>query len=134
MRETKAEGRRWLEQSENDLEFARYALAGGYHHQACFVSQQSAEKALKALVYADGARSVIGHSVVGLLARLEDRHAQLASLNDFAADLDLFYVPTRYPNGFGDGVPHRAFTRTQAARAIQSAEAIVEAARAALGP
>jgi len=63
MRDPKAEGRRWLDQAENDLTFARYALQGEFFHQVCFVAQQCAEKALKALHYHEGARTVLGRRV-----------------------------------------------------------------------
>jgi HEPN domain-containing protein len=134
MRDPRAEAQRWLEQARNDLDFARYAMAGGYHHQACFVSQQCAEKALKALHYADGAREVIGHSVVGLLGRALARHPGLESLNDFGAELDLFYIPTRYPNGLVEGTPYGTFTRAQAERALTAAEAVLLAIEAELAP
>ena len=49
MNESKAEASRWLEQAEDDLDFARHAMAGEFFHQVCFISQQAAEKALKAL-------------------------------------------------------------------------------------
>jgi len=87
-----------------------------------------AEKALKAVHYADGARSVIGHSVVGLLSSVSERHSPLAAHRDLAAELDLFYIPTRYPNGLVAGTPHQAFTRAQAERALQAARTILEAA------
>jgi HEPN domain-containing protein len=132
MRGPKGEGRRWLDQAENDLKFARHALEGEFYHQVCFIAQQCAEKALKAILYADGARNVIGHSVAGLLARLADRPA-LASLRDSAAELDLFYIPTRYPNGLVEGTPHEAFTRSQADRALQWAHEFVSLARRELG-
>lgn len=122
MRDPKAEGRRWLDQAENDLAFARHALEGEFHHQVCFIAQQCVEKALKAILYADGARDVIGHSAVALLARALPRHPDLGDLADVAAELDLYYIPTRYPNGLVDGTPHRAFTRSQAERALASAE------------
>lgn len=128
-----SESTRWLDQATNDLDFARYALAGGFFHQACFVAQQCAEKALKAIHYADGARTVIGHSVAGLLGRLLKLHPALSSLRDAASELDLFYIPTRYPNGLVEGSPHEAFTNTQADRAIAHANTILEAARRALG-
>lgn len=123
------EARRWLDQADNDLAFARYALEGGYFHQACFIAQQSAEKAIKSLHYYEGARTVIGHSVVGLLAPLLASRPGLAALNDDAAELDLFYIPTRYPNGLAGGIPHRAFTRAQAARAIDCAQRILTAVK-----
>ena len=132
MNDPAAEGRRWLAQADNDLAFARYALVGDFFHQACFVAQQCAEKTLKALLYADGARSVIGHSVVGLLARAVEKHSGLERLRDLAAELDLLYIPTRYPNGLVEGSPHEVFTRTQAERAIGSAETVLQTVRAEL--
>lgn len=133
MHDRKTEARRWFEQAENDLAFASHALAGEFFHQVCFIAQQCAEKALRAVHYADGARNVIGHSAVGLLGRLLDGHPSLEHLNDLAAELDLYYIATRYPNGLVEGTPHRAFTRTQAERAIESARTVVAAVRAELG-
>lgn len=123
------EARRWLEQAENDLQFARHALAGGFFHQVCFIAQQCAEKSLKAVLYGDGARSVIGHSVVGLLERVKAQHQNLGRLSDLAAELDLFYIPTRYPNGLVEGTPHRAFTRAQAERALLAGEQFLQGVR-----
>jgi HEPN domain-containing protein len=84
---------------------------------------------LKALHYADGARNVIGHSAAGLLSRLVVQHPDLQSLRDLAAELDLYYIPTRYPNGLIEGTPHQAFTRSQAEHAMGAAELILDAVR-----
>ena len=54
-------------------------------------------------------------------------HAALESLRDLAAELDLYYVPTRYPNGLVEGMPYEVFTRTQAERALTAAETILAA-------
>ena len=54
------EGRRWLLQAEQDLDDARYNLEGSRYHLTCFLAQQSAEKALKAFLYARGEESVWG--------------------------------------------------------------------------
>jgi HEPN domain-containing protein len=132
MHDPKAEGRRWLDQAENDLAFARHAHQGEFFHQVCFIAHQCAEKALKALHYAAGARNVIGHSAAGLLGTLAAKHPDLLVLRDLAAELDLYYIPTRYPNALIEGTPHRAFTRSQAERAMQAAEAILDAARKTL--
>ena len=133
MRDPKVEGRRWFAQAEDDLAFARHALNGEFFHQVCFIAHQCAEKALKAVLYAEGARSVTGHSAAGLLAKGAAEHPELGSLRDGAAELDLYYIPTRYPNGLPEGTPRDAFTRAQAERAIDTAEEILEAARATLG-
>ena len=57
------EGRRWLEQAEQDLRWARDLATRGGYYLACFLAQQIGEKALKALLYSRGAEVVLGHSV-----------------------------------------------------------------------
>jgi HEPN domain-containing protein len=51
-------------------------------------------------------------------------------LRPLAADLDLHYVPARYPNGLPDLAPFQAYTREQAERAIAGAMELVNAALA----
>jgi len=60
------EAARWLAQAERDLDDARFAASGARWNLACFLSQQAAEKALKAYLYAHGAETVWGHSVAEL--------------------------------------------------------------------
>ena len=48
MRDSHGEGLRWLRQAEHDLAFGRLAVREGFYAQACFVAQQTAEKAAKA--------------------------------------------------------------------------------------
>lgn len=133
MRDERAEGGRWLRQAENDLEFGRVALREGYFAQACFIAQQSAEKALKALAYGSGERLVIGHSLVELVERLHDRFPQLDALRETAGVLDQYYIATRYPNGLAGGVPFEAFRERQAREAIEGAGRFVGVARESTG-
>lgn len=127
------EARRWQRAADEDLRFARFAADGGFFAQACFFAQQAAEKAVKAVHYARGARAVLGHSVRSLIERLGRNAAELEALLDAARELDLYYVPTRYPNGLEDGTPAEAFSETQAARAIKGATAIVAATGKQIG-
>ena len=60
MRDREREAWRWLLQAENDLAFADLGLREGFFAQACFYSQQAAEKGLKALAYYRGDRVVLG--------------------------------------------------------------------------
>jgi HEPN domain-containing protein len=53
----------------------------------------------------------------------------LEPLRDHAAELDLYYIPSRYPNGLVEGTPHGAFTRSQAERAVDSAEQTLAAVK-----
>lgn len=127
MNDPGAEAARWLEQAESDLAFARLGAERGFHAQGCFMAQQAAEKALKAVLYGRGERVVIGHSV----ARLLERALAAAGLDiddtaaDDAAVLDQYYVPTRYPNGLPEGAPASVFRRSQADDAVARAERLL---------
>ena len=133
MKRAKAEAARWLAQAESDLGFAELGLREGFFAQACFVCQQAAEKALKALHYLGGARVVLGHSLVELLDPLVTEHAGLTDLREGAQQLDQYYIPTRYPNGLPGGVPAQVFTRRQAEEAVSLARGFLALARSALG-
>lgn len=133
MRASREEARRWLRQAENDLSFGRLALREGYFSQACFIAQQTAEKALKSLAYGAGDRLVIGHSLVELIRRLHGSFPGLAELQESAGQLDQYYVATRYPNGLPGGVPFEAFSERQAREAIEAAGRFVELARGNAG-
>jgi HEPN domain-containing protein len=124
----RAEAHRWLAQARSELAFAHVGLREGFHAQACFHCQQSAEMALKALHYLSGARLVVGHSLVELLAALVARYPDLAALRGAAARLDQLYIPTRYPNSLPGGVPSEVFSQEQAAEAIAQATRFVERA------
>jgi len=125
MRDPAAEARRWLESAREDLAYARHAAAGSHHAPACFFAQQTGEKAVKALHYADGARAVIGRSVRALIEQLDPRVPALDALLDTTRELDLLYVPTRYPNGLDTGTPGQAFSETQSERALKLAARLV---------
>ena len=134
MHDPQAEAERWLTAAREELAWARHAASGGFYAPACFHSQQGAEKAVKAVHYHRGARIVVGHNVRALIERLEPRVAALDALVDAARELDLFYIPTRYPNGLDSGTPGEAFSLSQAQRALEHAAAILEAATQAVEP
>jgi len=129
MRDSRAEARRWLRQAENDLAFGELALREGFYAQACFVAQQTSEKALKAVAYAQGERVVLGHSIVELCQRLAAAVSELGKLREQAGLLDQYYVATRYPNGLPGGVPFEAFGERQAREAMEAARAFVGVAK-----
>lgn len=133
MWDSAAEARRWWRQAENDLAFARVALRERFFAQACFVAQQTAEKAVKAVAYGLGERTVLGHSVAVLIDRYGDRAPGLRDLRRLAGTLDLYYVPARYPNGLPDGAPFEAFDEQQATAAVEAAEQFLHLAARRLG-
>lgn len=123
--EPRAEGARWLAQAEHDLGFAGLALREGYFAEACFHSQQAAEKALKAVLYSHGAEQVFGHSVADLVAECAKLDAEFVPLEMRASPLDQFYVTTRYPNSLPGGIPARAFARPDGERALEMAREVI---------
>jgi HEPN domain-containing protein len=133
MRDARVEAERWLAAAREDLEYARYAAAGGHHAPACFFAQQAAEKAIKGVHYLHGARAVIGHNLRALIDHLDPRDASLDTLLDVARELDLFYVPTRYPNGLDAGTPGQAFSKPQSERALELAARFIDAVTRLLG-
>lgn len=134
MKRSEEEARRWLAQARNDLEFVRWVLEQQqFYDKGCFIAQQAAEKAVKAILYRDGARTAIGHSVAELLERAVRRRPELADLREAARRLDRFYIPTRYPNGLPGGVPFESFERSDLEGALPLVERIVTAADAVAG-
>jgi HEPN domain-containing protein len=100
MNESHVEAQRWLRQAQADLAVVRTLHAAGHHAAACFYSQQAAEKALKAVVFAHGARVVLGHSVRELARQCEAYDTTFAGVAEGAALLDQFYITTRYPMAY----------------------------------
>lgn len=97
-RDTAAAGTRWLAQATDDLETARLLLANDRHAVACFHAQQSAEKAPKGLLYAEGADGVFSHSASALCGEVAVIHPELAPRCPQWASLDQYDIPTRYPD------------------------------------
>ena len=128
MRAADRTSRRWLETARKDLDYARLAADSGFHAHACFNAHQAAEKAVKAIHYARGARMVLGHSIRQLIERLG--LPSLGVLLSAARQLDLYYVPTRYPNGLDEGTPDEAFSEDQSSQALDLAGDIIVAATA----
>jgi HEPN domain-containing protein len=126
------EGRRWLEQAEDDLRWATHLRDAGAFNIACFLSQQVAEKALKALLYRQGVELVIGHSVQELCERAAAAMPELAGRCADWGGLDAYYLPTRYPDALPGSIPARVFDQAAATAAVAKATAVVEFARGSL--
>lgn len=128
-----SEAARWLAQARRDLDDARFAASGQRWNLACFLSQQAAEKALKAFLYAQGAEAVWGHSVGELCRDAAAHDPRFAELGAETAALDQYYIPTRYPNGLPGGIPADVYTRVDADRALGLCAAVIACVTAALG-
>ncbi len=115
----------WLRQAERDLGFAETGAASGYHEGAAFYAQQSAEKAVKALIQSlhGGVR---GHSITEMLRQLPQSIDVPASLLEGAQELDRVYVTSRYPNGFTSGTPADYFNAKSSGELLGYARAILD--------
>lgn len=119
------EAKRWLAQARRDLDDAEFNTSGERFNVACFLCQQSAEKALKAFLYSCG-EDPWGHSVAELAARAAAEDPAFTDLVPEAALLDKYYIPTRYPNGLPGGIPSAAFGARDAAAALELARKVLE--------
>jgi HEPN domain-containing protein len=114
----------WLRQARRDLNHARNAAEDEDYEWSCFAAQQGAEKAVKAVYQRLGAVAW-GHSVTMLLTNLPETYHSPEALVDRAKALDKHYITSRYPNGFEQGAPLDYYTRPEAERSIQDAQAII---------
>ena len=124
-RDARSQGLRWLEQTEADRVGAQLLFDGQSYHLACFIAQQTAEKALKAFIYAQGEEIVLGHSVEVLSRWAAEFDADFETLREAVAPLDGYYVPTRYPNSLPDSIPARVYTRTIAEEVLRLADQVL---------
>ena len=129
MKDSENTARAWLLQARNDLDFAQNALDSQFYSQTCFISQQVAEKTLKALAYYRGDRYVTGHSLVDLVRLVEDTYPQLSEHLPAMRRLNIYYVSTRYPDALAGSVPADCFDREQAEEAVGFAAELVAFAR-----
>lgn len=119
----------WLDQARNDLDWGHVSAKSGFHSQACFISQQVAEKALKALAYFRGADLVKGHSVSMVCRELEIN----GELEEAALRLDQYYIPTRYPDAQPAGAPFQFFSAAQSNEALALAALFIKKAELEMG-
>jgi HEPN domain-containing protein len=116
--------RDWLAQAQRDLDKARLDLEHEYWEWACFTAQQAAEKAVKALLLFQGL-DAWGHAITPMLRKIRNLSFPM-ELIEKGQLLDAFYIQTRYPNGFPEGIPADYFSVTKAQEAIDAASSLIE--------
>lgn len=129
----RGEASRWLSEALWDLETAEILYRERRWNAAAFYSHQAGEKAAKALLYSVN-EAPWGHSVRVLLERYFRKKGinPPEDLMASARELDIHYIPSRYPNAHPAGTPHEAYDEGVARRALEAARRIVEYARRAL--
>jgi HEPN domain-containing protein len=118
---------RWMKSATRTLESAKHDADHGDYNWACFKAHQAAEKALKALLWGAGVPRT-GHALTHLLNYIErELHLDLPrDVKDACLQLDKYYVPTRYPNAWVEGIPEEYYSRSDAEDAIVKAKRIID--------
>jgi HEPN domain-containing protein len=119
----KGAGERWLEFSRQDLVMAELALKEGIYNQVCFHCQQCVEKCLKGILANQGEKSPRTHSIVDLIGLLPPGY--LTDLRDVMGQMDIYYIPTRYPDTLPGALPEGLPGKEEAEEAIAVARALL---------
>jgi HEPN domain-containing protein len=128
-KDPEGEAIRWLTQAEEEFKDACDLTKAGRYYLSLFLSQQSAEKALKAFIYLKEEEPIFSHSVAELLKIATSLDQDFKSLAG-AKRLDDYYIPTRYPNGLPGEIPaHYYDDRSEAENAIAQSEKIIKLVR-----
>ena len=124
----KEEARRWIYQAIFDLKGAEWNLKGGFFNTVCFLAQQGSEKALKSLLYYAGVsrKRIISHSVVELISEAKGIIPSIQDLINEARELDLHYIPSRYPNALPGGFPHTFYGEEIAKKTLDCSQKIIQ--------
>ncbi|RLI59658.1 MAG: DNA-binding protein [Candidatus Thorarchaeota archaeon] len=93
-----SEAKRWFLRASDELDDAKKLMTMRRYCLALYLSQQSAEKALKAFLYHRGVGPLLTYSVSNLVATASDLDRNFERISP-AGRLDDYYIPTRYPNG-----------------------------------
>ncbi len=115
----------WFSQAKYDLKAADNSMSNENHEWACFQAHQSAEKALKAFLFLNRKRNVFTHSIKKLIEKCSEFSDQFLLIKE-ARILDQYYIPTRYPNGLLDEIPHEFYEIEDAKICLNHARKIIK--------
>lgn len=124
MNNNEREAVRWYLQGAKDSKSAERSARAGDFEVSCFLFQQAAEKILKAFLYLQGERVVMGHSTLKLAQRCQQYASEFQSLAEPCILLDALYLPTRYPFAVPGGVPYEFFNLTHAQKALDAFQGV----------
>jgi len=115
----------WEKQSERDLEVSRLCFSNDFYEWSCYCAQQSAEKALKALLCKLGIvkEHIHGHDLVHVARSIPEYLINdNQTLESHCAYLSDHTEKTRYPDLTNSGYPGHIIKKNTAEKAIEAAE------------
>ena len=121
----------WMKQAEFDFNTAETLQENKNFPWTCFTTHQTAEKALKALLEKNN-RPSRGNNLTDLtdlLRSIQETIIVPQEIINACARLNLYYIPTRYPDAYSSGAPADKFTNQQAIDAIKDAKEVLDHVR-----
>ncbi len=117
---------RWLEQSDDDLKAAFNLFKLDDFSRACFFSEQSAQKSLKAYLILNKQIRLPLHAITDLLNKSAFFDKSFLNFLDGGKILDKYYLTTRYPDALPDSnlKPFEAYTKSEAEEALKISQEI----------
>jgi len=110
----------WFKQAEADLRSSRNSREAGDYYMSVFASQQTAEKALKALCLFKLKTYPKGHSIIYLAQEVGVPDDMTSGIRDLNPE----YMSTRYPD-IAVGVPAELYDDKIAARHFKTAQEVL---------
>ncbi|MDQ3250521.1 MAG: HEPN domain-containing protein [Chloroflexota bacterium] len=114
----------WLVFAREDLRVAHILLREEIYTHVCFHSQQCVEKSLKAVLAHAGHAPPRIHSITDLLKLMPA--ALAATLPGKMIQLDMLYMPTRYPDTLPGTLPDGLPSEQQAKETLGWAQEVLE--------
>lgn len=130
--ERQQEAQRWILQAKYDLAAGKGLADRGQHCLACFCAQQTAEKAIKAILYGIGARPSHSNSLIELARLAQEKAPQAGELPENVAKLDPYYLSARYPSAWPSGTPGQNLGTVESKDALKIATEVLQFAETAI--
>lgn len=119
--EFREEAEWWLRQAESDYSALEILLQAGKYDLVCFLSQQVAEKALKAYLLLQGEELPPTHSIARLCTLASRFDPAFQALRSEVKKLTPYYVDARYPSALEE-IPALFYETDDAQEALRLAQ------------
>jgi HEPN domain-containing protein len=117
---------RWREEADRALGGARREAKAENHNWSCFLAEQSAQLAVKALLHGLG-RAPWGHDLEELTRAVGDAGVELSEdVRAAARQLARHYIPARYPDAHPAASPGSRYVAEDSTGALRAAEVLLE--------
>jgi len=117
----RVEVKNWWEQAKKDLHAAKNSLNSGDYEWASFQSNQSAEKALKALHIEQKKTNIASHNLI----RIGEAVSVPKDIKESLIDLNPEYTISRYPD-VANAIPSEMYSERKASEKIKHAENVIK--------